>query len=201
MAKKVATKKPAAPPPQNTAALTGDPANPREISETAAAGLGYSMAEFGDLSGLTFNLRTGELVAGHQRMSQIRAKWGDLPIETLSPEHGQITTPVGVFPVRFVDWPKAKQRAANIAANSPEISGQFTDALFDQLAEVRAESPDLYEGLLFDQLDQTTEEDGTESDTVQERYAVLVECTDETQQRSLLEQFTEQGLNCRGLIV
>ena len=82
MAKKVAKK--AA--PLNTAALTGDPANPREISESAAAGLGYSMAEFGDLSGITYNLRTGELVAGHQRMGQIRQRWGDLAIEPLADE-------------------------------------------------------------------------------------------------------------------
>ena len=148
MAKKVAKK--AA--PLNTAALTGDPANPREISESAAAGLGYSIGEFGDLAGITYNLRTGELVAGHQRMGQIRQRWGDLAIEPLADDHGQIVTPAGVFPVRFVDWPKTKQRAANIAANSPEISGQFTDALFDQQAEIKAESPDLYDGLLFEGL-------------------------------------------------
>jgi site-specific DNA-methyltransferase (adenine-specific)/site-specific DNA-methyltransferase (cytosine-N4-specific) len=126
------------------------------------------MAEFGDLSGITYNLRTGELVAGHQRMGQIRQRWGDLAIEPLADDHGQIVTPAGVFPVRFVDWPKTKQRAANIAANSPEISGQFTDALFDQLAEIKAESPDLYDGLLFASLDQDQSSAPIDEDTAPE---------------------------------
>jgi hypothetical protein len=140
--------------PDSTAGLMADAANPRTISDEAAAGLGYSIGEFGDLSGITFNTRTGELVCGHQRLGQIRAKWGELPIEPLDVGHGRIVTPAGVFPVRFVDWAKAKQRAANIAANSTAIAGEFTDLLFGQLDQVQAETPDLYDELLFGAIDE-----------------------------------------------
>lgn len=44
-------------------------------------GLSYSIAEFGDLSGITFNERTGELVCGHQRVKALRAQYGDLPMD------------------------------------------------------------------------------------------------------------------------
>ena len=48
----------------DTAGLIADPRNPRMITDKAARGLGFSLAEFGDLSGIVFNLRTQQLVAG-----------------------------------------------------------------------------------------------------------------------------------------
>lgn len=37
--------------------------NPRQIDDAALTGLKYSLTEFGDLSGIVFNARTGSLVA------------------------------------------------------------------------------------------------------------------------------------------
>lgn len=49
--------------------LAAAPYNPRRISEDAAAGLRGSIETFGDLSGIVWNERTGNLVAGHQRVA------------------------------------------------------------------------------------------------------------------------------------
>ena len=134
--------------PASTADLAADPRNPRTISESAAAGLSVSLGEFGDLSGLVFNVRTKQLVCGHQRLEQMRARWGELPIDG-----DVIRSPEGhEFRVRLVDWPIEKQRAANIAANSQRLAGEFTDDLELLLAETQAETPELYDALLFAEL-------------------------------------------------
>lgn len=143
--------------PATMGELAGDPRNARTIKDTAAAGLRYSMDSFGDLSGICFNLRTKQLVAGHQRIDQLRKKHAgaDLAIEPLDSERGVIREPDGAtWPVRFVDWPAAKQRAANIAANSATIAGEFTEDVFLLLGEVKAETPEDYDALLFDGLGQ-----------------------------------------------
>ena len=59
--------------PKTTAELKPAPYNPRSISEEASRALAFSMDEFGDLSGFVFNLRTGHLVAGHQRKERIES--------------------------------------------------------------------------------------------------------------------------------
>jgi len=125
--------------------LESAPYNPRRIEEKALAGLGYSMAEFGDLSGVVFNERTGHLVAGHQRVKSMRAKYGNLEIVD-----GQIRTPEGhAFAVRVVDWPVKKEKAANVAANNKAISGVFTQDLDELLLELKADNPEDFDGALL----------------------------------------------------
>lgn len=132
----------------STSELLGDPKNPRSISDAAAAGLSVSLDQFGDLSGIVFNETTQQLVCGHQRVTQIRERWGELPIVG-----DVIRSPAGhEFRVRRVAWPLAKQRAANIAANSQRIAGEFNDGLDLMLAGIKSESPELFDSLLFAEL-------------------------------------------------
>lgn len=108
--------------------------NPRQLDERAAAGLSASLAAFGDIGGITYNRRTGALVAGHQRVEQLKAAGarlvedGGLAVEL--PDTGQR------WPVRVVDWDEATERAANISANNPHIAGQFTAELQPLLSQV-----------------------------------------------------------------
>ena len=53
--------------------LRASPRNPRKISAEALAGLKTSLASYGDISGIVWNERTGELVAGHQRVRALKA--------------------------------------------------------------------------------------------------------------------------------
>ena len=109
------------------------PYNPRDMSGEARDALAASLGEFGDIAGITWNQRSGHLVAGHQRLKALRDEHG----AQLRMAGGVITTPTGeTFPVRVVDWSPEKERAANIAANSPLIAGVFTGdaaAVFDGL--------------------------------------------------------------------
>lgn len=95
--------------------------NPRRITDKQLAMLKKSMAEFGDLSGIVVNVRTGNLVGGHQRVKNLDPSW---PIEkhpatdkTGTVALGYIETPWGRWQYREVDWPEKKEAAANIAAN------------------------------------------------------------------------------------
>ncbi|MBI1824824.1 MAG: hypothetical protein HY287_12525 [Planctomycetes bacterium] len=102
--------------------LNPAPYSPRVISEEATKALKTSLGEFGDISGIVWNKRSGHLVAGHQRFEALKQKHG----KKLSLKGGEIVTPTGErFAVRVVDWPDVKEKAANLAANSPFLAGSF----------------------------------------------------------------------------
>lgn len=68
---------------------------------------------------------------------------GELPIKD-----GRIETPDGhSFAVRNVDWPRDKQRAANIAANTQTAQGTFSDELTDYLLAIQTGSPAAFEAI------------------------------------------------------
>ena len=95
--------------------------NPRKITDKQLLMLKKSMLEFGDLSGIVVNVKTGNLVGGHQRVKNLDPSW---PIikqahkdKTGTIALGYIDTPDGRWTYREVDWPEKKEAAANIAAN------------------------------------------------------------------------------------
>lgn len=115
------------------------------------------MREFGDLSGLLCNVRTGNLVAGHQRLSQLPADYhlersNGVTDAVGTVGYGHIEAHGTRWPVRFVDWPEFKEKAANVAANSPLIAGEFTAALLPMLDALKTELPELSASLRLEEL-------------------------------------------------
>jgi hypothetical protein len=127
--------------------LRSDKQNPRTIKPKAAKGLAASMRDFGDLSGIVFNDRTGELVTAHQRVDQGR-KAGAVVVD------GALVMPNGErFVIRRVDWTPSKQRAANVAANNPSIAGDFDESIGAVLEQIKIDIPEIQFGeLCFDGL-------------------------------------------------
>ncbi len=116
--------------PLSLSDLKPAPYNPRSISDAALAALQTSLVTFGDISGIVWNRRTGHLVAGHQRLAALRQKHNG----ELAMVDGAIVTPDGErFAVRVVDWPEDKEKAANLAANSPYLAGAFDSAGLEAL--------------------------------------------------------------------
>jgi ParB-like chromosome segregation protein Spo0J len=188
------------------AVLKPDPVNPRRISPEALAGLGISAEEFGDLGTIVWNERSGELVCGHQRMEVLRQagaqEWereGDRGV-VVHPKTGER------FPVRIVDWDETKQRMANLVANSPEIAGDFTEETKAQLREL--ENHALFEALRLDALQdelgkelKTAAADADEvASTLADSFAVVVDCSSETEQIELLERLKGEGYKVKALI-
>lgn len=95
--------------------------NPRSITEQRLDMLKKSMAKFGDLGPVTVNVKTGNLISGHQRVKHLDPSW----VITKTPHKdevgtvalGHIETPFGRWQYREVDWPEKKELAANVAAN------------------------------------------------------------------------------------
>ncbi len=121
--------------------LKAAPWNPREVSEAALSALGYSLSEFGDISGIVYSADSGYLLCGHQRLRALREKHNG----KLKVEEGAIVTPDGErFPIRIISgWGDAKEKAANVAANSELIAGRFTPELESVLEDINATLPDL----------------------------------------------------------
>lgn len=118
--------------------------NPRQIGEDELSSLGFSLAEFGDISGIVWNKATGHVVAGNQRLKALRKQHGD----DLKIVKGALVTPEGEqFPIRVVEWDSIKERAANIAANSPTMQGVFTAEVEAIVSEIEQERPDLTDRL------------------------------------------------------
>jgi hypothetical protein len=113
------------------------PYNPRKITKDRQNMLQKSLETFGDLSGIVFNIRTGHLVGGHQRVKLMERRY---PIEkqpssdsTGTVAIGYIRTPYGQVPYREVDWEEDREKAANIAANKHR--GEFDNEKLRELLE------------------------------------------------------------------
>jgi hypothetical protein len=147
--------------PTRVADLKAAPYNPRHIDEDSKAALKKSFEEFGDISGIVFNFTTGNLVAGHQRTEvlkhykQLEIEWGKWVKTPTGPERfGTFRSAEGqTFHIRGVKWPVDKEKAANLAANSPHIAGQFTAEMADVLASIKESDAVPFEDLRFEQLE------------------------------------------------
>ena len=109
--------------------------NPRKITGEKLGMLKKSMVEFGDLSGITFNRRSGNLIGGHQRIKHLDPSWKiekhDETDKTGTVALGRIQTPFCRWTYREVDWDEKRERAANIAAN--QHGGMFDLPLLKEI--------------------------------------------------------------------
>ncbi len=143
--------------------LKEDVRNPRQISDSALLGLQVSEEEFGDISGIVWNKRSGVLVAGHQRMKALKQAASDreveLRLEQAGPDRYELILPASagnaeqIFGVRVVDWPESKQLRANVAANNQAIGGLFTPDVQGILDELQALDEGLFDGLLLGEIE------------------------------------------------
>lgn len=159
--------------------------NPRAISGEALAGLKVSLAQFGDIGGLVWNRRSGELVAGHQRLRALKTLYGDkLALETggnpggeagenPAETHAWLVAPTGErWPVRVVDWDEMTHLGAMVTANNGAITGENTDELQGILAELEDHDGDLFRGLRLDELldDAGVADEGVDPDEVPDEF-------------------------------
>jgi hypothetical protein len=129
--------------------------NPRKITDKKLSALKKSLDEFGDLSGVVFNVRTKTLISGHQRCKNFDASWKIVKKEhkdkTGTVALGYIETPGGRMTYREVDWPIIKEKRGNLAANNH--GGDNDEILLkDLLEELKLDDPLEIELLGFDEI-------------------------------------------------
>lgn len=139
--------------------LRYNPHNPREITPEQLSNLRDSVLRFGDLSGIVFNRKTGSLVGGHQRVKAYELESAEPKIEKRYPKpNAQGTVAEGFilvagerFGYREVQWPRAMEEQAMVAAN--KHGGTWLD---DKLRELFTE---LHAGKLDMELTMHSKED------------------------------------------
>jgi len=111
------------------------PFNPRKMSDNTRKALKASMDSFQDISGLVWNANTGNLVSGNHRWTELKNAHGEsLELQRLEEPLDEFFMVFGTgeftgYILREVDWDEETEIAANIAANSEKIQGEFTNAV------------------------------------------------------------------------
>lgn len=117
----------------NVQDLSVHPKNPRKISDKRLEQLSRSMSEYGDISGIVFNRRSGNLVGGNQRSKKLDATSKVVITKRLEKTSRVGTVATGYilhqgerFSYREVDWDITKETGAMLAANNN--AGTWDDA-------------------------------------------------------------------------
>lgn len=135
--------------PQTLKQLKQADYNPRIITPQQTKMLKESLEEFGDLGGIVYNKKTGNIVGGNQR-ARVLPKDAIIQRDEEYPKPDKVGTVAtgyiiidGVrFSYREVEWDIAKEKAANIAAN--KHGGDFDlEKLEPMLQEIAEEKINL----------------------------------------------------------
>ena len=159
------------------------------------------MAEFGDLSGIVVNRRTGNMVGGHQRVKNLDPEWQihaePMQDSTGTVAAGHIETPWGRWTYREVEWPEEKEKAANIAANKHggEWDQPKLEIVIDELKQIDFDIE--LTGFDFDDESLLDHSDDPPEDNYAEQYGVIVVCNDERHQAQIYDKLKQDGLNCK----
>ena len=133
--------------------------NPRVMNEKSKSSLKRSMEEFSDISGITWNKETGNIVTGHHRWENLIDKYGvdnlifkKLTKDRLSVFDSKSGDDTG-YTIRVVQWSLSKEKAANVTANSEKVEGAFTIDLQSVLSDIEGDlDDDLFTSLGLDEL-------------------------------------------------
>jgi len=183
--------------------------NPRKISDKQLELLDKSMKEYGDLSGIVFNVATGNIIGGHQRTKLLnpeaiiqKESYQD---ETGTTAIGYVITSEGKFSYREVNWTEQKEKAANIAANKGGGEWDFTklkdlmedldDGQFD--LELTGFDTQEIENLMTFVSEDKKNESKDLSDRISTSFKIEIECESELLQEDLFNEFQQRGFKCR----
>jgi len=134
------------------------PYNPRKMGRSARRGLETSIEEFEDISQITINKRTGNIVSGNHRFGILcdTHKKSNLELTHVKDDRFEITIKSGGttgFYARVVDWPLTKEKTANVVANSGLISGEFTHEVQVVLKDIAIDlDAPLFDNLRLDEM-------------------------------------------------
>ena len=193
--------------------LRPDPANPNRMDAADKARMSKSLAEYGDLSAIILNRRTGLLVGGHQRADVLAGatiETADLavPEPDGTVARGAIVKDGKRYALRVVDWPEGKAHAAMLAANRFGRVGEDDNAALKDLLEALdtgAVDMDLtgYTTGVIETLMTQEHQEESKNETNQElpnQWVIMIECQSEMIQTDLLNRFITEGLQCKALI-
>lgn len=116
--------------------------NPRKMTKDSRKALRKSLEEFSDISGITINKKTGNVVSGNHRWEELSEKYKKLELEEVFKDRhaiigdGEYTG----FMARIVSWSNIKEKQANIMANSTHATGEWSSELQNVLQDIALET-------------------------------------------------------------
>lgn len=116
--------------------------NPRKMSKDARKALKKSIEEFSDISGITINSKTNNVISGNHRWEELSSKYKKLELQNVFEDRYAIMGD-GVysgFMARVVNWSLNKEKQANIMANSNHVTGEWSSSLQNVLQEIALET-------------------------------------------------------------
>lgn len=135
--------------------------NPRRIDEASFKGLCNSIRKFGMPQPLVVNKKTGNLVAGHQRLKAAEEiGWTEVPVV-------------------YVDLSLEQEKALNVTLNNRAIAGDYTEGVGDILREIEQSlGEDFIKELRLDLIEvpQFNFDEPPEKKDPAEKEASLIEC-------------------------
>lgn len=169
------------------AELTANPLNHRTHPPRQRKVIEGSIEEIGFVRSVTVNRVTGHLVDGHERVRQA-IETGQMWIDV---EYVELTAEEERKALAILD--RSSELAEIDSGALERLLGQTTlsdDALRELAAEMAAEAQMCIDGA------------GSSAEPVlgDMQYSIVVECSDEREQASLLERFESEGLTCRAMI-
>lgn len=114
------------------------PYNPRKFTKENRKALKKSIEEFDDISGITINEKSGNIVSGNHRWEELEKKYGNLELQPVFQDRYAIMsgkTYTG-FMARVVNWSMTKEKQANVMANSPNVMGEWSSDLQNVLQDI-----------------------------------------------------------------
>lgn len=183
-----------------------DEANPKDHDLGA---IHASMDKFGFVETPYLNETTGRIIAGHGRIETLMQKKQS---RMAAPERIEVRPDDWYVPVtRGIAFATdSEARAYLIASNRiTELGGWNESDLVEMLEGIRSEDESLMhaagytdedlEALLRD-LGQSAESAAPEV-RYESQYAIMINCSSESEQLQLLQKLTDEGIKCKALIV
>ena len=184
--------------------------NPRQITKQQLQDLSHDLKALGDLSGITHDLDTDEIITGNQRCEALPGIMSGLiqpeitqrfdpPLEDGTALLGYFIIGGRMYSYRAVKgWDDDKRERANVRANKRGGTWDFNMLAND------FELPDLLSDG-FSEFELAGYFDGGDSadaepQEIPEQYAILITCRSEKEQTEMLDRFITEGLECRALL-
>lgn len=157
--------------------------NPRTISLDAFKGLIKSLQTFGMVDPVIVN-KDLTIIGGHMRVKG----WKQLG-----------NTSVACI---VLDLDKSREKQLNIVLNSQEISGKYADNLQELLEELKGDMDITdYNELRLDKLETLDLSDADDGEELEEKFQLVIDCQNETEQKDLYEEMTAKGYSCKPLTI
>lgn len=167
-----------------------DPANARRHPQKNLEAIKASLRHFGQVEPLVVQRSTGKVIGGNGRLTAMK----ELGWETIK--------------VNYVDVDDAKAAALGIALNrTAELAEWDQESLADVLAGL--DSGDQEINSILDELARQEKLPGSpefeygggdQSEMLQDKFQIIVECVSESQQTNLLNKLSTEGFQCRALV-